>query len=181
LERDGYREYWDDASLERLGLTRLRDDLAAFWPSGGPHWDALAKIELADCPGILLVEAKSYPGEVFSQGLQATAEASRAKIDLALRETKRWLGVAEDVDWTGRLYQAANRLAHLFFFRVRALVPAWIVNVYFTDDQVPERCTTEAEWVMAVGQHKRELGIDRLVIPGMGDVFLSSRSRGELK
>jgi hypothetical protein len=42
LSSDGYREYWDDAFLKALGLSQHCKELNDFWPSGGPHWDALA-------------------------------------------------------------------------------------------------------------------------------------------
>jgi hypothetical protein len=42
LSSDGYREYWDSAFLKALGLAEHCKELNRFWPSGGPHWDALA-------------------------------------------------------------------------------------------------------------------------------------------
>lgn len=55
---DSYREYWDAAFLEVLGLDEQRaTELKRFWPSGGPHWDALAVVHLNDGedPGVLLL------------------------------------------------------------------------------------------------------------------------------
>lgn len=70
LVADGYAEYWDAGFLKRLDLARHAADLAAFWPSGGPHWDALAVVRLAgsDRPAVLLAEGKSYPGELYGSG-----------------------------------------------------------------------------------------------------------------
>src|SRR5579872_5796180 len=63
-----YREYGDAAFLDILGLTSLHRQLADFWPKGGPHWDALAKFELAGRPGAILVEAKAHPTEIYNKG-----------------------------------------------------------------------------------------------------------------
>ena len=77
-------------------------------------WDALARVTLLDSgrTGVLLVEAKSYPQEMYSNGCCAS-EVSRTQIVKALQQTQRWLAV-DNVDWTGPLYQSANRLAHLY-------------------------------------------------------------------
>ena len=47
LQKERYREYWDGAFLDALGLGAFRQELADFWPKRGPHWDALAKVEHA--------------------------------------------------------------------------------------------------------------------------------------
>ena len=130
---------------------------------------------------MILVEAKSYPEEVFSSGSQAKTVSSVERIAAALVETQKWLQVSNSVDWTGRLYQSANRLAHLHFFRSRG-VPAWLVNVYFCDSPEPGRCTTRSDWERTVGDIKRELGFDPgRAVPHAGEVFLQARPRTELK
>lgn len=52
-------------------------DLKQFWPTGGPHWDALAVIDLEGAlrPGVLLLEGKSYPEELYGSGCQAEARS----------------------------------------------------------------------------------------------------------
>src|SRR5689334_16161238 len=47
LQDKQYQEYWDGGFLDVLGLGAFRPQLAGFWPKGGPHWDALAKLEHA--------------------------------------------------------------------------------------------------------------------------------------
>ena len=114
LEKDRFSEYQDTAFLKACGLEHLSDELKAFWPRRGPVWDALASIEFQkdkNNKGILLVEAKSYPAEIYGSGCKASP-TSREKIEAALNRTKKWCGVSSDTDWTGSLYQSANRMAH---------------------------------------------------------------------
>jgi hypothetical protein len=173
LEADCYREYWDSQALRILGRSDLADSLARFWPAGGPHWDALAKVETDGVPGVILLEAKSYPAEMRSAGVEATGE-SLERIKASLAMTKRRLGVAQDTDWLGALYQSANRLAHLHFFRQVAGVPAWLVNVHFLNDPAAKRRTSRQQWEVELRKNKRELGCHGLELPYTCDVFLPS-------
>jgi len=73
LAADNYHEYWDKAFLERVELGHHAAGLKAFWPTGGPHWDALAIVRRSGDarPGVLLAEGKSYPGELYGGGCAA--------------------------------------------------------------------------------------------------------------
>jgi hypothetical protein len=180
LESERFVEYQDRAFLRAVGLDHLAGALRKFWPRGGPVWDALAVVRLKEDPnqrGVILVEAKSHPAEVYGGGCQASP-ASRNKIEAALSETKRWLGVSQEAAWTGSLYQSANRLAHLYFFREVAMVPAWLVNVYFLQD--PHSPTSQEEWQAAIAQVKTELGLAGIAIPHGAELFLQARERREL-
>lgn len=178
LETELFVEYKDDDFLKAVEFERITDKLANFWPRRGPNWDALAIVESQDgSKGILLVEAKSYPGEVFGSGCQAEPE-SLAKIQDALNETKRWLGVDPDIDWTGRLYQSANRLAHLYFLQEVAQIPAWLVNVCFAND--PHRPTGVYEWGEFLPAVKAEMGLAGKELPHAADILLQARDRSEL-
>lgn len=180
LEEEGFVEYQDTSFLKTCGLEHLSDDLMEFWPRRGPVWDALAKVEPKNgmsSSGVLLVEAKSYPGEIYGSGCKAIPE-SRKKIEGALNRTKEWLGVRMGADWTGPLYQLANRLAHLFFFREVAGVHAWLVNIYFLND--PHSPTNLEEWQSYLKEVKAELGISGLDTAFLADVFLEARDRSEL-
>jgi hypothetical protein len=115
LQADGYTEYRDADFLRVLGIGNFAGTLREFWPRGGPCWDALARVEGAGRNGFLLVEAKSHIGEIYGNGCCA-AGRSLVQIQAALNATKQWLGVDASADWTGRLYQSANRYAHLYFF-----------------------------------------------------------------
>jgi hypothetical protein len=179
LEDGGFAEYQDREFLRAVGLERCTPQLSRFWPRGGPVWDALAAVETArtlDCRGVLLVEAKSHVSEVFGGGCKASAR-SRKRIEEALELTKRWLGASPDSDWTGALYQSANRLAHLYFFRQVMGVPAWLINVYFIND--PHWPTSRAEWEAALVGIKAQLGLAGISVPHTADLFLEAGSRGE--
>ncbi len=166
LAADTYSEYQDSEFLERVGLGLLAPELRKFWPRRGPCWDALARIE----GGCLLIEAKSHVPEIYGGGCGASPR-SKQKIQAAFDATKAWLGVSPDVDWTGRLYQSANRYACLYFLREIAGVQAFLVNVYFVGDRTTP--TTREEWDPALECVKRELGLVREV-PYSAAAFLAA-------
>jgi hypothetical protein len=177
MREDGYREYQDRAFLGRLGLESLDEQLADFWPGGGPVWDGLAIVDGELGPGVVLIEGKGYPGELYGSGCQAT-EKSRNKIENALAATQTWLGVAQTPqDWTGALYQTANRLAHLYWLNEVVGIRAWFVHALFLDDET-HRPTTQAEWETALPQADMQLGLSN--VPGAGHIFLPAGSRADL-
>ncbi len=170
LASDSYNEYRDSEFLDVLGLKRLKPMLINFWPSGGPCWDALARVEKdGKLVGCILVEAKSHVTEIYGNGCCASG-ASMQKISCALARTQEWLGVNK-VDWTGRLYQSANRYAHLYFFRVIARIEAFMVNIYFVND--PHSRTTVEQWTPAIREVQRVLGLVDSV-PFSAEVFLDA-------
>ena len=180
LESAGFSEYQDEAFLSAVRCPDATEPLHAFWPKDGPTWDALAVADYGGDTkrtGIVMVEAKSHPPEVYGRGCRGLP-SSRARIEKALLETKRWLGVREDADWTGTLYPSANRLAHLFFFERILGVRAWLVNIYFLSD--PHLPTSIDEWCVALRQVKHELGLTDITIPQASDMFLDARDRREL-
>lgn len=112
LAADNYSEYRDSEFLVRVGFDHLAPAFRKFWPRNGPCWDALARIE----GGCILIEAKSHVPEIYG-GSCGASPASKQKIQAALDATKAWLGVSQDIDWMGHLYQSANRYAYLNFLR----------------------------------------------------------------
>jgi hypothetical protein len=64
LRNEGYTEYFDEASLDILGVQLSRKPLRDFWPRNGPHWDALGKTAVSS--KLLLVEAKSHIRELVT-------------------------------------------------------------------------------------------------------------------
>lgn len=169
LKEDGYTEYRDADFLCALGLAGYAPQLSAFWPRGGPCWDALARIEAIDGVGCILVEAKSHIKEIYGNGCGASG-GSLSRIECALNLTKRWLSVKPGVCWTTRLYQSANRYAHLHFLREIAGINAYLANVYFVDD--PHSRTGIEEWEPAIDNVERELGLT-CPVPFSGSVFLN--------
>jgi hypothetical protein len=183
VESEKFIEYQDQGFLLALGLERLASRLEEFWPSSGPCWDALAIVQIGNDParsGALLVEAKAHLKELRGDGCGAE-EISRRTIDTALLKTRHWLGVSENADWTGKLYQYANRLAHLYFF-LQAGIPAWLVNIYFLGDRhfPDDFFATREECQVAVAQVKADLGLTAAFIPHAVDVYLPARNRSEL-
>jgi hypothetical protein len=177
LAEDDYAEYYDSAFLELLGLARLAPLLTDFWPESGPRWDALATVETDAGSGVLLVEGKSYPRELLGKGC-AASPLSQMLIEAAIAHTQEWLGLTPfPAPWCGPLYQTANRLAHLYFFRVIAGVPAWLAHLLFVDD--PHRPTTAEQWEKAMAGASMELGLPRAV-PGAGHVMLPAGTLEEL-
>lgn len=180
LEGAGFVEYQDREFLRAVRLEGCAPELSRFWPRGGPVWDALAAVETArtpDCPGVLLVEAKSHASEVYSGGCKASTR-SRKRIEEALELTKCWLGASSDSDWTGALYQSANRLAHLYFLREVVGVPAWLINVYFVND--PHWPTSRSEWEVTLAGIKAQLGLAGISVPYAADLLLEAGTREEL-
>jgi len=173
LKDEGYREYCDAEFLNAVRQTALSFELQRFWPSGGPSWDALAIVNTAGPSGVLLVEAKAHPDELESS-CGAKDQSSIRKIKAALDVTKSWLGVDESSDWLTQYYQSANRLAHLYFLREIAKVPAWLANVYFVDDgsHIPTR---RVEWDERIAKVEKCLGLAGVSVPCTGKVFLSAK------
>jgi len=177
LETDAFREYRDAAFLHKVRLPGLHRDLATFWPARGPVWDGLAVVELATKSGVLLVEGKGYPDELYGGGCKATSDESRRLISKALEDTQQWLGLRQDARaWLGPLYQSANRLAYLYFLR-RLGVEAWLLHVCFTDDMthvpVPEK-----EWSIALRTAESRLGL--IDTEYAAAVFLPAKHRAVL-
>lgn len=183
LAADGYSEYQDQAFLDAVDLgTDLGAELRKFWPAGGPVWDALAVIKIPGSarPGVLLVEGKSYPEELYGGGSAATAEASVALIESSLEWTQHQLGAQGQTpqDWCGRLYQNANRLAHLQWLRSRG-VRAWLAYLLFTDD--PHGPTSADAWHLAIANANAELGLTGVTVPHVGHVLLPAGDGSELR
>jgi hypothetical protein len=178
LAEDDYAEYRDADFFRVVGLGDFVGELASFWPSGGPSWDALAIISDSDGrihPGVILVEAKSHIPEIYGNGCQAGSH-SRDLIEKALAETKDWCRASTDADWTGALYQSANRLAHLYFIRKRLERPAWLVNLYFINDPIGP--ADEDAWKAELQKVKASLGLTSIV-PFAIDLFLPALTSGD--
>ena len=157
LEDDGFREYRDQEFLDRLGVTLASRPLAEFWPPRGPRWDGLAKTSGGRC---VLVEAKANIPEFNSDPSRATPWSLR-KIRAALDETKEFLHIRSETDWSQCFYQYANRLAHLYFLRELNKVDAVLVFLYFAgDDTVPGVPPVSREgWQAAISLANEHLGL----------------------
>lgn len=170
VEREQYKELRDVHFLRALGLDRHAPALKRFWPGRGPSWDALATLDGAR--GCILLEAKSHVSEIYGDGCRAAGKSRKTICD-AIEATKKWLGVPHEADWLGKLYQSANRYAHLYFLREECGVGAHLLNVYFIDDRTIREPASQSDWDTAIGSVKAELGLARSA-PHCGSAFLKA-------
>jgi hypothetical protein len=168
LDEDGFAEFRDDDFIDLLDL-ELGTPLIIFWPKSGPQWDALGKSKNG---AVFLVEAKANIPEMVSPATQA-GQKSRLLINKSLNETKLFLNINNDVDWSGKFYQYTNRLAHLYFLRVINGVDAYQLNIYFLNDKAVKGPKTKEEWEAAIQVMKSYLGVGRHKLSKyMIDVFI---------
>ena len=159
LEKDNFREYQDSHFLRNLGIELQQRKLSSFWPRWGPVWDGLASTSNGRS---ILVEAKANIPEFHSSPCGA-GEKSLARIRRALDETKQFLSVASDADWTRCFYQVANRLAHLYLLKELNGVDAALAFVFFVGDTTVSegKCTSRQEWEQEINLMFEHLGIGR--------------------
>jgi len=168
LKNDNYAEYRDQAFLDLLRIELRRFSLADFWPKNGPQWDALGK---SSSGKLFLIEAKSHIPELIST-MQARDEESKAKIRKGFEETKYFLNIKAERDWSRPFYQYTNRIAHLYLLRQNEL-PAYLVFIYFINDLEMRGPTTEKEWKGAITLLHSYLGIGRHKLQNfIADVFV---------
>lgn len=171
LADDEFAEYRDDDFLTLLGVKQLEYPLSRFWPVRGPQWDALATVGR---DGLLIVEAKANIPEAVSPGTGAKGKRLK-NIERSLAQTKQFLGVPTEVPWSGRLYQYANRLAHLYFLRTLNKRRAYLAFVYFTGADDVDGPQTIAEWVAAMTVVMGVLGVSKRhrLSRYVGDVYIN--------
>lgn len=149
-----------------------------FWPSSGTAqcWDAVGIRRSEHSLEWLLVEAKAHALELRSNGSGAGPE-SLEKIKAAFVLTQKSLGIYSAtnaavndkimLDWLGKYYQYANRLAALYFFNEylpkhhNITLPARLINIYFvkeTHDGWQTRLT-EQDWSADIETVYTQLGL----------------------
>lgn len=156
LANEAYKEYSDQEFISRLEI-KQKVALDKFWPKKGPVWDALGK---SNHGNLFLVEAKSHISEL-SSSLRAKNPNSKRLILKSLNQTRTYLGSNGKVDWSKGFYQYTNRLAHLYFLRVKNQLPAYLVNVYFINDLEVKGPKSISEWKGALNLLRSYLGIGR--------------------
>ena len=164
-----YAEYRDGAFLKQLCITLRKTPLKEFWPRWGPQWDALGRTNSGK---IFLVEAKAHVEELVTSPTGAGSK-SLQKIRASLTDVKKYVNSTSEADWSSYFYQYTNRLAHLYLLRVLNGIPAFLVFVYFLNDEVMQGPSTEAEWRAAIKLTHKYLGIKRNKLSRyVGDVFI---------
>lgn len=157
LEADEFAEYRDGDFLELVGLEGLRAELAAFWPSRGPQWDALG---VGSAGEVIMVEAKAHVGEMCSPPTGAS-EVSRQLIEQSLASCADRLGARPGhAAWTEHFYQLGNRLAHLQFLLDHG-VQAHLVLLNFLNDREMAGPTSAEAWEAAYQVAFHVLGLGR--------------------
>ena len=173
LESDCFREYQDQAFLDRLCNRPRHRQLNDFWPQRGPVWDGLAK---TSCGRSLLIEAKANIPEFDSSPTDASLK-SRRKIEDALQETRGFLRITSNTDWTKCFYQYANRLAHLYYLRELNKIDTALVFVYFVGDKTVRgrEPVSKEGWEAAIALATHHLGIGTnspWIRDNVADVFI---------
>ena len=142
-------------------LPKLRAAWAQFWPQTGSamNWDGVAWLRGEGPPELLLVEAKANTGEIESS--TGAKGAGRDLIGRSLGRVGQELGAPAGADWLTDYYQAANRIAVLWFLLEHG-VPARLLNVYFVGDKrgSGRSCPmTPTEWKPALDAQSKHLGL----------------------
>lgn len=157
LRSDQYAEYRDKCALDRLEVVLKQYSLDRFWPENGPRWDALAVAGQASLKPILL-EAKSHLCELCSPACGAQDE-SLERIEASLAATRMFLGSTTRIKWSKSYYQYANRLAHLYLLRELNGLDAYLVFIYFLNDEEMGGPRTIDEWETVIELAERSLGV----------------------
>jgi hypothetical protein len=167
---DAYSEYRDQGFIELLDIDLPKRPLEKFWPSRGPQWDGLGRTNSGK---VLLIEAKANIPEVISSACKAS-EASKSLIQRSLREVQGYLRIDSNIDWSGKLYQYTNRIAHLYFLREINKIPAFLIFVYFIGDKDVNGPGCILEWQAALKVVKGVLGIGERhrLSKYMADIYL---------
>ena len=169
LAEDEYAEYQDQGFLDLLNIKLTKVSLSDFWPARGPVWDGLGRSETGK---VFLVEAKSHISEVLSSKTGAGVK-SLSKIKKSLNETKSFLNSTSEHDWTSTFYQYTNRLAHLYLLRTLNKIPAYLVFVYFVNDEEMNGPQSIDEWPGAIKLLHSFLGIGRHKLSKyIADIFI---------
>lgn len=172
LESDGFAEYQDDDFIIKVGLNPSEIELHNFWPIRGPQWDALG---ITKNGKVILVEAKANIPELVSDRTYAKKK-SKCLIDYSLNETKQFLNINNDSDWSGKFYQYTNRIAHLYFLRGKCKKEAFLINIYFVGDTTVSGPKTVQEWTGALKVVNTYFGVSRHKLKKyMVDLFIETK------
>ena len=135
-----------------------------FWPQSGSamNWDGIFILD-----GIwYFVEAKANESEAFQ--LCKAKEKSFKIIDKAFFETKKWLGINNEIEWRKtNCYQLANRLAFAFFCNHICHIPTRIMYISFLNGYRDSGVDSVEKWREIWKAEYETLGISELKIGGV--------------
>ena len=156
LSAANFCEYRDLAALRLIGIDALPNrSLAEFWPPRGPVWDALG---VSSGGAKVLVEAKAHIAEAASPASQASPP-SLEHIRRSLNEARAFYAPRAKAEWSGSLYQYANRLAFHFMLSRLNGISSRLVFLDFCNATDVKRPASEAEWKGATELIHALLGI----------------------
>lgn len=180
------RRRWHDAELKGLdipdepALDAVKDAWGQFWPLGAGimNWDAVGRLWTGNGYDLVLVEAKANTEEIRSVCGAKNGGAGRQRIEAAFRDVISSLGAAKTpADWMDGYYQAANRIAVLWFLQQHGIA-ARLLFMYFTGDRPRSGVTcptTDVEWASPLreqGDHLGISGVKHAVLDRVHKVFL---------
>jgi len=158
LESEQYKEYRDQAALEKIGAKKfIKYPLNKFWPQRGPVWDATG-ITSGGRP--ILLEAKAHIPEAASPASAATPKSMRL-IQASLAESRKYYAPKSTAVWSGTFYQYANRLAHQYYLRKLNNIPSILVFLYFINATEMEGPSSILEWEGATRLLHAVLGLPK--------------------
>jgi hypothetical protein len=143
LKADGFTEYRDLAALRLINADPLpQRTLTEFWPRRGPVWDALG---VSSAGTRILVEAKAHIPEAASPPSLAS-EASLVHIRQSLAEARKFYAPKAKADWSGNLYQYANRLAFQYLLNHLNDLPCKLIFLDFLNAKDMDGPNSRLEW-----------------------------------
>jgi len=161
-----------------LGIKELPGRrLSDFWPNRGPVWDALGRSSKGS---LILLEAKAHIPEAASPRSMASKD-SLERIEKSLSEARRYFAPRAKAEWSGNLYQYANRLAFQYFFSNLNGLPSRLVFLNFCNAEDVRGPESEEEWHGATRLIHALLGLpDDLREKGVHHAFVDVRSLAAL-
>lgn len=158
LEKDQFKEYRDQAALEKIGVAdSITYPLNKFWPKGGPVWDATG-VTSSGRP--ILLEAKAHIPEAASPA-SAASPRSLKHIEASLEVARKHYAPRSSAVWSGTFYQYANRLAHQYYLRELNNIPSLLIFLNFINATEMDGPTSEPEWEGAIQLIHAVLGLPK--------------------
>jgi len=174
LSKDQFKEFQDQAALEKIGVANfITYPLSKFWPKGGPVWDATG---ITNSGRSVLVEAKAHIPEAASPASGASPK-SLAHIEASLEAARKHYAPKSTAVWSGTFYQYANRLAHQYYLQKLNNIPSLLIFLNFINATEIDGPTSELEWEGAVRLIHAVLGLPKsLQSHGIYHAYIDAKS-----
>ena len=157
-EADEYKEFRDSAALRKLGvIDSIIYPLKDFWPQRGPVWDATG---ITNEGRPVLLEAKAHIPEAASPKSGASPK-SLELIESSLERARKYYTRKSTANWSGTLYQYANRLAHHYYLRELNNIPSVLIFLDFINATDMDGPKSVLEWQGATRLMHAMLGLPK--------------------